>query len=220
MTERISSVKENSPPSRLGTILLCGGESRRMGTPKAWLDWNGQPLLEYLVSILSQVSKEIVVVAAPGQDLPDLPSGVRRLDDPVRYEGPLYGMNVGLSAMPADCTSAFVTGCDTPFITADFIEELASLLGDHEIVVPKDDRFFHPLAAIYRTALVPRIHDLIQQGKRKPRQLLDLSDTLPVDPQALNTFDSSGLTLRNMNTPEDYHEAQQLASQNKRSRKA
>ncbi|MEC8507981.1 MAG: NTP transferase domain-containing protein, partial [Planctomycetota bacterium] len=73
MTERISSVKENSFPSQLGAILLCGGESRRMGTPKAWLDWKGQPLLEYMVSILSQVSKEIVVVAAPGQDLPELP---------------------------------------------------------------------------------------------------------------------------------------------------
>ena len=71
---------------------------------------------------------EVVVVAAPGQELPPLPTEVRRQDDPIRSEGPLCGMQVGLEALAATCRYAFVTGCDSPFITSAFVAEIAGLL--------------------------------------------------------------------------------------------
>jgi molybdopterin-guanine dinucleotide biosynthesis protein A len=187
--------------------VLCGGASRRMGKEKPWLDWGSQTLLQHVVDVLRQTVSEVLVVAAPGQELPPLPNEVRRQDDPIRYEGPLCGMQVGLEALAATCRYAFMTGCDSPFITSAFVAEIASRVGPHEIVVPKDDKFMHQLAAVYRTSLAPRVQELIQQGKRKPRFLLDQSDTLIVDPRELQSYDPSGLTLKNLNTPEDYEAA-------------
>ena len=52
----------------IGGIVLCGGESRRMGRPKAWLPFGDELMLQRVVRILGEVVNPIVVVAAPGQD--------------------------------------------------------------------------------------------------------------------------------------------------------
>jgi molybdopterin-guanine dinucleotide biosynthesis protein A len=205
---------ETGRPESLGAIVLCGGESRRMGRAKPWLDWGSQTLLQHAVAVLRQATPEVVVVAAPGQKLPELPAEVQRLDDSVRYEGPLCGMQIGLEALAKSCSHAFVMGCDSPFITPAFIDEIAHRVGSYEIVVPKDDQFFHPLAAIYQTSLSPRVLELIQKGKRKPRFLLDQSKTLALDPRQLQSYDPSGLTLQNLNTPDDYTAALKRYQQN------
>ena len=57
-------------------IVLAGGRSSRMGTPKAALEWHGSTLLHRTVSIVARATGgPVVVVRAPGQDLPDLPCG-------------------------------------------------------------------------------------------------------------------------------------------------
>ncbi len=48
-----------------GGIVLCGGQSKRMGRPKAWLPFGGETMLERVVRLLSEVVHPIVVVAAP-----------------------------------------------------------------------------------------------------------------------------------------------------------
>ena len=60
----------------LGAVVLCGGESRRMGRPKAWLPFGPELMLQRVVRLVGTVARPIVVVAAPGQDLPELPAGV------------------------------------------------------------------------------------------------------------------------------------------------
>jgi molybdenum cofactor guanylyltransferase len=66
----------------LGAVVLCGGESRRMGVPKAWLPFGPERLLQWVVRLVGVVSRPIVV-AAPGQELPELPTGVSIVRDPV-----------------------------------------------------------------------------------------------------------------------------------------
>ena len=61
---------------RLGAVVLCGGESRRMGRAKAWLPFGSEVLLQRVVRLVGAVARPIVVVAAPGQQLPELPAGV------------------------------------------------------------------------------------------------------------------------------------------------
>ena len=60
---------------RSGAVVLCGGESRRMGRPKAWLEFGKEVMLERVVRLVSTVAWPIVVVAAPGQDLPAASAG-------------------------------------------------------------------------------------------------------------------------------------------------
>ena len=58
----------------VGGIVLCGGQSSRMGRPKALLPFGPEVMLERVVRILSAVARPIVVVAAPDQELPPLPA--------------------------------------------------------------------------------------------------------------------------------------------------
>ena len=58
-------------------IVLAGGRSSRMGTPKADLEWHGSTLLRRVTGIVARgAGGPIVVVRAPGQQLPALPKGV------------------------------------------------------------------------------------------------------------------------------------------------
>jgi molybdenum cofactor guanylyltransferase len=61
-----------------------------MGTPKAALEWHGSTLLRRTAGILSRVAEgPVIVVRAPGQDLPDLPPGVEVVDEPREGVGPV-----------------------------------------------------------------------------------------------------------------------------------
>ena len=95
-------------------IVLCGGKSSRMGRPKAWLPWRGQPMVAHAVSVLRSVVDEVVVVASAALELPSFDAEVVRDRDPEL--GPLAGIREGLEAMRSDL--AFVTGTDAPFLSA------------------------------------------------------------------------------------------------------
>src|SRR5215211_5340918 len=83
-------------------IVLAGGRSSRMGTPKAWLDWHGTTLLRRVCGIVARgAGGPVVVVRAPRQELPELPGGVRVVEDEREGQGPLQGLLAGLRAVDA-----------------------------------------------------------------------------------------------------------------------
>src|SRR3954471_1186321 len=98
IAERATTGKESPRPSlfprvrfmaHVAGIVLCGGQSSRMGRPKAWLPFAGEIMLPRVVSLLGEAVAPIVVVAAPGQDVPPLPPAVEVVRDPERGRGPL-----------------------------------------------------------------------------------------------------------------------------------
>ena len=96
-------------------LVLAGGEGRRLGGPKAWLDWSGEPLLGRVVRRLSPLSDRVVVAARSGQRLPDGPW--ERVDDAIADAGPLAGVAAGLTALsgPGAALRAAVCACDADF---------------------------------------------------------------------------------------------------------
>ena len=52
---------------RLAGLILAGGASRRMGRPKALLEWGGKPLLQHQINELTAAGCDplVVIVAAP-----------------------------------------------------------------------------------------------------------------------------------------------------------
>ncbi|HVY44942.1 MAG TPA: NTP transferase domain-containing protein, partial [Minicystis sp.] len=102
--------------ARLGAVVLAGGKSSRMGRPKAWLDFGGEPLLTRVVRRLSAACTPVVVVAAADQELPPLGPDVRVARDAVVGRGPLVGIAGGLAALGADADAAFVSSTDAPFV--------------------------------------------------------------------------------------------------------
>src|SRR2546423_5298546 len=101
---------------RAGGIVLCGGQSSRMGRPKAWLPMAGELMLPRVVRLLGEAVSPIVVVAAPEQDLPPLPAEVKVVRDEEKGRGPLQGLAAGLTALQGEVDAAYASSCDVPFL--------------------------------------------------------------------------------------------------------
>jgi molybdenum cofactor guanylyltransferase len=196
----------------IGALILCGGESRRMGQPKAWLPFGPERMLQRVVRLVSTAAGPIVVVAAPGQVLPTLPEEVLVARDPLRGRGPLQGLAAGLAALPDDVELAYATATDVPFLQTAWIDRLVALIGNHDLAIPRCDGFFHPLAALYRRASVlPACEALLQSGRLRPACLIEVLRARIVAGDELQCQDPELLTLRNLNTPEDYRSALAMA---------
>src|SRR5688572_22622973 len=121
---------------RTAGIILCGGQSSRMGRPKATLPFGPELMLQRVVRLLAEVVEPIVVVAAPGQELPPLPLGVLIAHDEREGRGPLEGLLAGLTALEGQVDAAYATSCDVPLLVPDFVRQMIARLGSHEIAVP------------------------------------------------------------------------------------
>ena len=192
---------------QVGGIILCGGESKRMGRPKALLPFGDELMLPRVVRLLSEVVAPLVVVAAPGQDIPPLPADVAIVRDDEKGRGPLQGLAAGLRALQGRADVAYASSCDVPFLQAAFVRRLLEQLGDHHICVPRVGDYHHPLAAVYRVGVVEAVERLLQANRLRPIFLFDEVPTRVVEAAELADVDPTFQTLRNLNAPEEYEAA-------------
>jgi molybdopterin-guanine dinucleotide biosynthesis protein A len=173
-----------------------------MGQSKALLPVGSEVMLQRVVRTLSQVVSPIVVVAAADQELPPVNARIAR--DPVEYRGPLAGLAVGLKELRDQVDAVYLTACDVPLLTAQFVSAMIAQVGDAQIAVPKELRFHHPLAAVYRTSVLPVVEDLLTADQLRPVFLFERCPTREVSCEELRAVDPDLDSLTNANTPEEY----------------
>jgi len=192
-----------------GAIILCGGKSSRMGRDKATLPFGPEQMLQRVIRLLGQVVDlgKIVVVAAPGQALPELPVGVSVAHDSRQERGPLEGLAAGLRSLSGRADAVYATSCDVPLLVPSFVERMFDLLGEYDIAVPRDGQHHHPLAAVYRLTVLAHVQKLLDADRLRPRFLFDEVHTREVPVAELRSVDPQLSTLENLNHPEDYRSA-------------
>jgi molybdopterin-guanine dinucleotide biosynthesis protein A len=160
-----------------------------MGTPKAALEWHGSTLLGRTVRIVARAaSGPVVVVRAPGQDLPELPEGTLVADDPQEGKGPVQGIAAGLAALTGRADIAFVSSVDMPFLHPSFIRRVLRVLQDREsadVALPVARGFKQPLAAAYRVSLATTAERLVQEDRLRPAFLFGECQVETLDETAL-----------------------------------
>ena len=201
-----SSLAQRNDVMKTGAIVLCGGKSSRMGRDKATLPFGPELMLQRVIRLLGEVveTHQIVVVAAPGQALPELPAGVTVAHDDRSERGPLQGLAAGLRAIADRADAVYVTSCDVPLLVPGFVRRMFELLGDHDIAVPRDQQHHHPLAAVYRPAVLVHVQRLLDADRLRPRFLFDEVRSREVLVEELRAVDPQLTTLENLNSPEDY----------------
>lgn len=207
---------EASSTANAAAVILVGGRSSRMGRPKAALLFDGVPLLTHLVRRIATRFPEIVVVRAPGQELP-LPtddadsssvvggSSLVVVEDAVTEQGPVAGICAGLTAVQRPL--AYVVTCDVPFLDPDLGVWMASLADGYDVVVPEWEGRLNPLQAIYRTRVLPLLEEQLAAGRRRPVDLYERVPVRTVSEAEIRARDPEGRTFLNMNTPEEYERA-------------
>ena len=195
-------------------VVLAGGQSSRMGRPKAALEWHGSTLLRRTAQIVARAtSGPVVVVRAPGQDLPGLPDGVLVADDPREGKGPLQGIAAGLAALAGRADLAFVSSTDLPFLHPAFIRRVLGVLKESEdtdVALPLARGYKQPLAAGYRVSLAETAERLVKEDRLRPAFLFEQCQVQTLDDAALKldpvlaALDPDLDSLLNVNTPDDY----------------
>ena len=185
--------------SQLQAFILAGGQSRRIGTDKSQLRIDDETFVERIAASVNEITTSITLVN-PRQETSRFPS--------VADVYPGWGALGGLHAALAACQSewAIVVACDLPFVTAGLFNYLGSLCTDHDAVVPlQPDGRPQPLAALYRVdPCRQRAAELIESGRRRPLDLLELVNTRWVPFTELTNLDQAEKFFVNINTPDDY----------------
>ncbi len=182
-----------------------------MNADKALLPFGNETMVERVVRLVSSIvdPRHIVVVAAADQQLPSLKAIVVR--DSIEYQGPLPAIAGGFAALPPNTAVVFITGCDTPLLNPAIIEYLFQQLGDSDAVVPQDAERLYPLCAVYRTNIFTRIEQQITAGQRSLHQFIQRLDAKLIPVENLREIDPELLSLKNVNSPEDYLSALEVA---------
>jgi molybdenum cofactor guanylyltransferase len=198
-------------------VVLAGGRSTRMGTPKVALEWHGSTLLRRTVGILARATDgPIVVVRAPGQPLPDLPPDTQVVDDPREGKGPVQGIAAGLAALRGRAEVAFICSTDLPFLHPAFVRRVVRALAESDgtdVILPVARGYQQPLAAAYRVSLADAAERLVRQDQLRPAFLFAECDVTRLDDAelladpALAAADPDLDSVINVNEPADYHAA-------------
>ena len=182
----------------VGGIVLGGGRSSRMGSSKALISWRGQPLLARVAGVVAEVAAPVVVVHARGQALPALPPGIELVEDARPDRGPLEGLAAGLRHLQGRAEVAVVAATDLPLLHADFLAALIARIGDAPVIAPIAGGRPHPLAAVYRLDVLPRVEEQLADDRLRVSLLLEDPGTRLVDADGLPHPES----LRDVNDPD------------------
>jgi len=201
--------------AQAAAIVLAGGKSSRMGSPKADLDWHGSTLLRRVTGILARsVAGPVVVVSAPGQALPALDASIEVVADAREGRGPLQGLAAGLAAIGDRAEVSYVSSTDVPLLHPAFVRRVVGALGGEvDVVLPEVGGYRQPLSAAYRIGLLSTVEELITADRLRPAFLFERSRVLHLREGdllrngSLARLDPGLTSVTNLNEPADYERA-------------
>lgn len=184
-------------------IVLSGGESKRMGTDKAFLRVDGIPLIEHVLrSLRCVVSRIIIVTNTPG---PYASYDVEVVSDAYDKRGSLIGIYSGLLRSSDEYN--LVVACDMPFLSPGLLSYMSGLANAYDIVLPKVGEFVEPLHAVYHRRLIPIMDNHIKRGQLRIRGVFDGLRIRYVTDEEIDRYDPERRSFINLNTPHEYKEA-------------
>jgi len=191
-------------------IILAGGKSLRFGHDKVLETVGNVSLLQRVMSCVSSISSEIIIVAAEEQTAFRLGnySGLRIVTDIYPGKGPLGGVFTGL----ASSTSFYnlVVASDMPFLNQALLHYMIRLSARFDLVVPRVGKLVEPLHAVYTRSCLPHIESMIKQNKLSIYQLFHLVRVRYVEAEEIERFDPKHLSFFNINTETDLERAREL----------
>ncbi len=195
----------------LTVCIQAGGASSRMGEDKALKPFLGRPLIQRVIERLSPIADELIVTTNRPAEYAFL--GLRLFPDLMPGRGALGGLYTAIASASQPLVA--VVACDMPFASARLIEAMSRLLVQEEadVAVARSEGGYEPFHAVYRRdACLPAIESAIQADQWKVIAWFPRVRVRELTPAELTSLDPAGLVFWNVNTPEEFAEAERLAS--------
>lgn len=197
-----------------GVIILAGGKGRRLGREKAWIEMGGKSLLQIAVSNLEFAGSKIIIVKAPGMELPPVSAGadLTAVDDLAGGLGPVMGILTGLTH--SACHYNLVTACDMPLVERELVGYLIEQAAGYDAVVTVRQGRTEPLLAIYSKGCICELKAMLNEGITRIEPLFGRVRTRYIEPEEIERYDPGYRSFFNLNTPEDLEKIESLVRKN------
>lgn len=205
---------DNLPGEAIGTFILAGGQSSRMGSEKGLLPFAGKPLVMRMARLVEFAGDAPTIIGPPAKFGG---MGFRAVADDRRGVGIGGGPLVGICTALRVATRGWnlIVACDLPFLTREWLEFLIAraLNSPADVVIPLNERGYEPLCAMYRQRCHQPIAAALARGVRKVTDGLAGLTISAIAREEWKGFDPRGQLFKNVNTPTDYDEARTAAEE-------
>jgi molybdopterin-guanine dinucleotide biosynthesis protein A len=204
----------------LTVVIQAGGMSARMGEDKALKPFLGRPLIQRVIERVSSIADEIIVTTnrpAEYEFLYTSTGSVQRLrltPDLKPGRGALGGLYTAIASATSPLVA--VVACDMPFASSKLFEGALKLMveEDADVIIAKTDEGYEPLHALYRReTCLPAIGSAIDADQWKVISWFPQVKVRVLTSAEVKSFDPAGLCFWNLNTPEEFIEAELRANE-------
>ncbi|MBQ2832922.1 molybdenum cofactor guanylyltransferase [Methanobrevibacter sp.] len=206
-----SEIKDNE--NIKSCIILCGGQSRRMGRDKGSMIIQDKPMIKHILSTLNHQINEVVIVLNDKERIDrycefinptEYTYTITFAEDKIKNKGPMPGIMTGLSYITSDYS--LVLPCDSPYVSKNYINTIFSEIDvDYQAIVPYHDtenklKTSEPLHSIYSKNIIPIIEDLVNHDILHIKGLIEKIDAkfVLIDNKKIEKKE-----FRNLNRPSD-----------------
>jgi len=182
--------------------VLAGGQSRRMGANKAFIEVDGVPIIESVLAVLGEIFDKQLIIADSVNLFKGL--GAEVIPDFYKGAGSLGGIYTALLNSGSELT--FVTACDMPDINKEAVKRLISTPADDSLVIiPFIGKRLHPMHALYDKRCLEPMEEMIKAGNLRITAFLER-----VKVKRLTEVDFKGLEIEasvaNINTRQELNQ--------------
>ena len=195
-----------------GVAILCGGDSRRMGTDKALVDFDGMPLLRRHVEAILSLNLDVPIYVSSGTKRYEIldDCGVVYAPDAVAGAGPLSGLAGALTAAEKAGGAGghvFAMPVDTLVPPGMVLDTLTKTrLGTSGAALIKGQRL-HPVHGLFPVSAAAALSEFVQSGGRAVMEFLESLDIEQV------SIGEAWESCLNFNYPEDFVSAREALAQ-------
>ncbi|OWZ83588.1 molybdenum cofactor guanylyltransferase [Natranaerobius trueperi] len=186
---------------RSTAIVLAGGESKRMGTDKIFLELNKKRIIDFVLEITTKIFKETIIVSNNCENFNGY--SVKTIKDKMNHlkKSSLRGIYSGLSEI--DSEYGFVIGGDMPFINSNLIEAMVGQIEENawDVVIPKFGKFYEPLFAIYHKSCLSNIKQQLLSENHRIVSFFSTKKVLTLSKNYCKQYDPDLISFFNVNTP-------------------
>jgi molybdopterin-guanine dinucleotide biosynthesis protein A len=202
----------------LSVVIQAGGQSTRMGEDKALKPFLGRPLIQRVIDRLQPIAVEMIVTTNRPENYSFLDTStgsvhrLRLVPDLIPERGALGGLYTALASATGDLVA--VVACDMPFASPMLLETAVRLMVEEgtDVVIPESPEGLEPLHAVYRrVTCVPAIEAAIKADQWKVISWFPQVKVRVLKPEESQAIDPTGLCFWNLNTPEEFAEAEERA---------
>jgi molybdenum cofactor guanylyltransferase len=206
-------------------VILAGGQSRRMGQNKAFLDFGGMPLIAHVIERLRAICTETMIIADDVDAYARF--DLRVVADVFPGKGSLGGIYTGLQSAHEEHILA--VACDMPFLNEALLHHLTLFASRYDVIVPRARSplgkpshlameailwDLQPLHAVYAKSCLAAMQKHIGAGHLQIVRIFEDLRIHIVEPTEVDRFDPMHKSFLNVNTPEEWTIAKSFAGPN------